>query len=100
AMIASLFLLVLPILPVRAQEQAPASTATLRGVHFTGWAAGSTKARRRFLGEMKAAGFNAVVIALKDADGHEFVRSVPFAQKTGAYMRAIPDLPGAVKDFK
>ena len=101
-MLAALFMLVLPFFPlaVQAQELAPASTATLRGVHFTGWAAGSTKARRRFLGEMKAAGFNAVVIALKDSDGHEFVRDVPFAAKTGAYLNAIPDLPGAVRDFK
>jgi hypothetical protein len=69
-------------------------------VHFTGWSAGLPKARKRFVGEMKAAGFNAVVIALKDSDGHEFVPGVPFAQKTGAYMKAIPDLPAAVKDFK
>ena len=99
-MLAALFLLALPSLPLRAQEQAPASTATLRGVHFSGWAAGSTKARRRFLGEMKAAGFNAVVIALKDSDGHEFVKDVPFAVKTGAFLNAIPDLPGAVREFK
>jgi hypothetical protein len=101
-MLAALFLLVLPLFPIaaQAQELAPASTATLRGVHFTGWSAGSTKARRRFLGEMKAAGFNAVVIALKDSDGHAFVRDVPFAIKTGAFLNAIPDLPGAVRDFK
>ncbi len=77
-----------------------ASVATFRGVHFTGWAAGSTKARRRFVGDMKTAGFNAVVIALKDYDGHMFVRDVPLAVKTGAYTNAIPDLPGAVRDFK
>jgi hypothetical protein len=100
-MLAAFFLpLVLSASPLSAQELAPASTATLRGVHFTGWAAGSTKARRRFLGEMKAAGFNAVVIALKDSDGHEFVKDVPFAVKTGAYLNAIPDLPGAVREFK
>ena len=97
---AFLLSLVLSASPLTAQELAPASTATLRGVHFTGWAAGSTKARRRFLGEMKAAGFNAVVIALKDSDGHEFVKDVPFGAKTGAYLNAIPDLPGAVRDFK
>ena len=99
-MLAALFLLVLSALPLRAQELAPASSATLRGVHFTGWSAGSTKARHRFLGEMKAAGFNAVVIALKDSDGYEFVKDVPFAVKTGAYVKAIPDLPGAVREFK
>lgn len=89
----------LPTAP-RAQEQAPASTAALKGVHFTGWAAGSVKTRRRFRDEMTAAGFNAVVIALKDFDGHEFVKGVPLAQRTKAYLNAIPDLPGAVKDFK
>ncbi|MDP3541379.1 MAG: putative glycoside hydrolase [Elusimicrobiota bacterium] len=79
---------------------ANASVATFRGVHFTGWAAGSTKARRRFAAEMKGAGFNAVVIALKDYDGHVFVRDVPLAVKTGAFTNAIPDLPLAVKDFE
>jgi hypothetical protein len=49
---------------------------------------------------MKAAGLNAVVIALKDYDGHEFVRGVPLADDTKAFMNAIPDLPRAVRDFK
>ena len=79
---------------------APASVATFRGVHFTGWAAGSTKARRRFAQAMKTGGFNAVVIALKDYDGHVFVRDVPLAMKTKAFTNAIPDLPLAVKDFE
>jgi hypothetical protein len=99
-MLAALSLLVLLTSVPRAQDLAPASSATLKGVHFTGWSAGSTKARRRFRDEMKAAGFNAVVIALKDSDGYEFVRNVPLAAKTGAYVNAIPDLPGAVRDFK
>jgi hypothetical protein len=80
--------------------EAPASSAALRGVHFTGWAAGVPRLRRKFAADMKAARFNAVVIALKDYDGHVFTRDVPLAVKTGAYMNAIPDLPGTVKDFK
>ncbi|MBI3563993.1 MAG: putative glycoside hydrolase [Elusimicrobia bacterium] len=84
----------------RADENAPASTATLRGVHYTGWSAGSTKGRLKFRDEMRAAGFNAVVIALKDYDGHEFVKDVPLASRTKSFMNAIPDLPRAVKDFK
>ena len=99
-MLAAFALLALLTSLPRAQELAPASTATLRGVHFTGWAAGSTKARRRFRDEMLAARFNAVVIALKDYDGYEFVRDVPLGIKTGAYINAIPDLSGAVRDFK
>jgi hypothetical protein len=78
----------------------PASSAPFRGVHFTGWAAGSIPARRRFVGEMKAAGFNAVAIALKDFDGRVFVKNVPLSLETKAYLNAIPDLPAAVKDFK
>ncbi len=88
--------------PVSAEitVEAPASTASFRGVHFTGWAAGSTKARRRFAQAMKTGGFNAVVIALKDYDGHVFVRDVPLAVQTKAFTNAIPDLPLAVRDFK
>ncbi len=99
-MLVALALLILLTPAPRAQENAPASTATLRGVHYTGWSAGSTKGRMRFRDEMKAAGFNAVVIALKDYDGHVFVKDVPLAVKTKSYMNAIPDLPRAVKDFK
>ncbi len=99
-MLAAFSLLALLTASPRAQDLAPASTATLRGVHLTGWAAGSAKARRRFRDSMKAAGFNAVVIALKDSDGHEFVKGSPLASKTGAFVNAIPDLPGAVRDFK
>jgi hypothetical protein len=99
-MLAALTLFVLLTPAVRAQEIAPASTATLRGVHYTGWSAGSTKGRLRFRDEMKAAGFNAVVIALKDYDGHIFVKDVPLGVATKSYMNAIPDLPRAVKDFK
>ncbi|MCM2303325.1 MAG: putative glycoside hydrolase [Elusimicrobia bacterium] len=83
-----------------ASTQTYASVASFRGVHFTGWAAGSSKARRRFIDGMKSGGFNAVVIALKDYDGHVFVRDVPLAARTGAFTNAIPDLPGAVKDFE
>lgn len=99
-MLAALSLLALLTFPLRAQELAPASAATLRGVHFTGWAAGSAKARLRFRDQMKSAGFNAVVIALKDYDGHEFVKDVPLAARTKAFVNAIPDLPRAVGDFK
>lgn len=80
--------------------EVPASTAVLRGVHFNGWTAGSTTARRRFLADMRAAGFNAVAIAVKDYDGRVFVRGVPLAHESGAFLNAIPDLAAAVRDFK
>ncbi len=99
-MLAVLTLLSLLAALPHAQETAPASTATLRGVHFTGWSAGSTKGRLKFRDAMLQAGFNAVVIGLKDYDGHVFVKDVPLAVKTKAFMNAIPDLPRVVMDFK
>ena len=83
-----------------ASTQTYASAASFRGVHFSGWAAGSAKTRRRFIADMTDGGFNGVVIALKDYDGRLFVRDVPLAAKTGAFMNAIPDLPGTVKEFE
>ena len=71
----------------------------LHGVHITGWAAGSPKARRRLIRDIQAAGLNAAVIALKEYDGIMFVKDVPLAREVGAYSNAIPDLEAvAAKD--
>lgn len=72
----------------------------IRGVHMTGWAAGSSKNRREMAAKMKEAGLNAVVIALKETDGLAFVRGTRLGTETGAYVNAIPNLEAAVKDFK
>ncbi len=82
---------------------ASSSTAAVpppqHGVHISGWGAGSVKTRRRLIGDIKAAGLNTVVIALKEYDGIMFVPGVPLAKEIGSYARAIPDLPGMVKEF-
>jgi hypothetical protein len=52
------------------------------------------------INNLKEAGLNTIVIALKETDGLVFVRGVPSLSETGAYTNAIPDLPGAVADFK
>ena len=72
----------------------------IRGIHLTGWGAGSTRSRRRFIGELKESGLNAVAIALKEYDGYMFVRDVPLARQIGAFENAIPDLPLCVREFK
>ncbi|MBI4676902.1 MAG: hypothetical protein HY748_04905 [Elusimicrobia bacterium] len=72
----------------------------VRGVHVTGWAAGSPKFRSRMIRDLKDAGLNAVVIALKEYDGKVFVRGVPLAREIGACANAIPDLPACVADFR
>lgn len=68
----------------------------IRGVHMTGWAAGSGKNRRDMIAKLKASGLNAVVIALKETDGFIFVKDIGY----GTYVNAIPDLEAAVRDFK
>ena len=72
----------------------------LHGVHLTGWGAGSPKTRKALIRNMKTAGLNAVVIALKEYDGYMFVRGVPLAHETGSYVNAISDLPACVREFK
>jgi hypothetical protein len=68
----------------------------IRGVHMTGWAAGSGKSRGDMIARIKESGLNAVVIALKETDGHVFVKHIGY----GTYINAIPDLEAAVRDFK
>ncbi|MEK7859358.1 MAG: putative glycoside hydrolase [Elusimicrobiota bacterium] len=80
----------------------PAATVhrALRGVHMTGWGAGSRKARQALIRGVKDSGLDTVVIALKEYDGLMFVRDVKLSKEIGAYVNAIPDLPAVVKDFK
>lgn len=78
----------------------PASTAELRGVHLTGWGAGSAAKRAELIANMKRGNLNAAVIALKDYDGHLFVKGTKLGDATKAYVNAIPDLPRLVADFK
>ncbi|MCX5795809.1 MAG: hypothetical protein NTY77_09975 [Elusimicrobia bacterium] len=78
----------------------PSWSKPLHGVHMTGWGAGAPKARRALIRDMKAAGLNAVVIALKEYDGYMFVRGVPLAHETRSYVNAIPDLDACVREFK
>lgn len=77
----------------------PASTAPLRGVHLTGWGAGSAAKRAELIANLRRGGFNAAVIALKDYDGHLMVKGVRLGEATKAYVNAIPDLPRLVREF-
>jgi hypothetical protein len=80
--------------------KAPEWAKPLRGLHMTGWAAGSAKNRRRIIENMRSAGLNSVTIALKEYDGFMFVRDVRLSRETGAFINAIPDLRACVRDFK
>ncbi|MBI5624424.1 MAG: hypothetical protein HY924_11655 [Elusimicrobia bacterium] len=72
----------------------------VRGIHVTGWAAGSPKFRSRIIKDMKEAGVNAVAIALKEYDGKVFVRDAPMTREIGSYVNAIPNLEACVSDFR
>ncbi|MDD5629385.1 MAG: putative glycoside hydrolase [Elusimicrobia bacterium] len=91
---------VAPPAPAPQSPQPPAWAKPLHGVHLTGWGAGAPKVRRALIRDLKGAGLNAVVIALKEYDGYMFVRGVPLAHETRSYVNAIPDLPACVREFK
>jgi hypothetical protein len=85
---------------VASVPRAVALSTPVWGVHLTGWTAGSPRERRKFIDNMKRAGLNTVVIALKEYDGRLFVRGIPLAHELGAFVNAIPDLERCVNDFK
>ncbi|MDD5655829.1 MAG: putative glycoside hydrolase [Elusimicrobia bacterium] len=86
--------------PEPAAPRPPEWFKPLRGVHMTGWAAGSAKNRRQIINHLRLAGLNAVTIALKEYDGLMFVRDVRLSRETGAFVNAIPDLAACARDFK
>lgn len=83
-----------------AADAPPPASPAVRGVHLTGWAAGAPKVRAKLIRDLKEAGLNAVVIALKEYDGRIFVPGVALSREIGSYTPAIPDLPGCVRQFK
>ena len=64
----------------------------VRGIHVTGWAAGSSKFRPRIDNIVKKTEINTVVICVKEADGEVYIPGVPKAEEISAYKPAIKDL--------
>lgn len=64
----------------------------IRGIHISGWAAGSRKLRERYEGIFKKTEINTVVIAVKEASGEVFIKGIPKSVKIGAYVNAMPDI--------
>ncbi len=83
-----------PLYPGESYKATP-----VRGVHFTAWAAGEPKTRRRLIQNLRASNLNAVVIAVKEYDGRVFIRA-PASRAAGAFTPAIPDLAGVIREFK
>ena len=78
-----------------APSPAPAHVAKpkyIRGIHISGWAAGSTKLRARYEKIFKETEINTVVIAVKEASGEVFIKGIPKSKEIGAYVNAMPDI--------
>ena len=71
-----------------------------RAVHLTSWIAGTGKSRRAFLDKLKGTVVNAVVIPLKETDGHVYIPGVAKASEVNSYRPAIPDPAALLKDLK
>src|SRR5262249_25683607 len=68
----------------------PASV--VHAIHLTASAAGSAKYRKNHLDKMLSDTIiNAVVVDIKEEDGHVYVPGVKMAERAGAYVREIPD---------
>jgi hypothetical protein len=90
------------LLDNKKEKVQPATTASIpthvakpkyvRGIHLSGWAAGSKKLRVRYEKIFKETEINTVVIAVKEASGEVFIKGIPKAEKIGAYINAMPDI--------
>ncbi|MBI4346676.1 MAG: putative glycoside hydrolase [Elusimicrobia bacterium] len=78
----------------------PTGFAPLRGVHLSAWAAGSPKARRKFLDQIPGTVVNAVVVALKETDGDVYIPGVASALEYKTFVPAIPDPSSLVAAIK
>ena len=72
----------------------------IRGIHITGWVAGSDSLRSKIIGNIRGTVLNTVAIALKEMDGGVHIQGVEKAEKYKAYTKAIADPEKMVEDFK
>lgn len=64
----------------------------IRGIHISGWAAGSSKFRARYEKIFDDTEINTAVIAVKEASGEVFIPGIPKSKEIGAFVNAIPDI--------
>jgi len=85
-----------PSTPARPARQMP---DPVRGLHLSGWYAGSPDLVWPLLDWAKAAGINTIVLDLKAEDGYlSWESDIPLAQEIGANMRKIADLPAFIAE--
>lgn len=82
--------------PPKVQREMP---SPVRGLHLSGWYAGSPDLVWPLLDWAKAAGINTIVLDLKAEDGYiSWESNIPLAQEIGANMAKIKDLPQFIAD--
>jgi hypothetical protein len=83
--------------PKIVKKEAPAS---VRGIHFSGWYAGSPDLAGPLLKWAKSAGINTLVLDVKAEDGKiSWQSDIPLAKEIGANERKIADIDKAVKEY-
>lgn len=92
--------------PPEAEPAAPAVGAIrqvpppepLRGIHLSGWVAGTPSKRDPLLKWARATGYNAVAIELKSEDGRlSWPSDIPMAREIGSNARKVKDLRETVQ---
>ncbi|MFZ5824905.1 MAG: putative glycoside hydrolase [Bacillota bacterium] len=73
----------------------------VRGIHLSGWYAGSPDLVWPLLDWAKGAGINTIVLDIKSEDGHlSWESDIPLAKEIGANKRKIGDLPKFIAEAK
>lgn len=71
-----------------------------RGIHLSGWVAGSPSILNELLAWGKTAGVNAVVLEIKAEDGRvSWVSDVPLAGEIGANTRKVGDIEKLIREL-
>lgn len=84
-----------PPKPVKREAPHP-----VRGIHFSGWYAGSPDLAGDLLKWAKGAGLNTLVLDIKAEDGNiSWESDIPMAREIGSNMRKIGDIEKAIKEY-
>jgi len=87
--------------PQKAVRRAlPARPKYVRGIHVSGWVAGSPARRAALERLIDETELNAVVIDLKEVEGDVYLPGVPLAEEYGTYVAAMPDIAAYLSSLK
>ncbi|OIO09649.1 MAG: hypothetical protein AUJ52_05985 [Elusimicrobia bacterium CG1_02_63_36] len=85
--------------PPAAELAAPPGFEPMRGLHLTAWVAGTGRLRRQFLEKASGTVVNAIIVPVKEIDGHVYIPGVASAREYGTQRLAIPRPEELVSDI-